>query len=96
MTIVGHLVNDPDALELYFDEDGPVRSMMFFIENHCDEVFKRQLSIIPQAFSLPKEGGGYIEAGVIANVMDVTSEEPVLHIVLEALVQEDEEKVTLQ
>lgn len=89
MEVIGHIVKDMDAFHTYFADDAPDRELMFFIENHCQQVFKGRLTIIPQAFALPKVGGGTVEAGVLAEIMDITNEEPVLHLVLEAVVTEE-------
>lgn len=93
MQVVGHLVKDQETFHAYFHEDAPARELMWFIENHCNEVFRGKISHIPTAFAMPKLGGGTVEAAVVMDIMDVTGEDPVLHLVLELVtVNEVEEK----
>jgi hypothetical protein len=85
MKIIGHMVKDMDTFHMYFADDAPNRPLMFFIENHTVEVFTGRLDCVPQGFLVPLVDGTKAEAAVIADIMDITGEEPTLHVVLETI-----------
>lgn len=92
MHIFVHQITDPVAFQSYFDQDGPVRDVGYFIETHTKEVgdFK---AVFPPSGGDPfvfNIDGKKTEMAVLMTQWDASGEEMIARIVVAVVVDEDE------